>query len=242
MPIVKLDATSSTNDFLKELAGNQDLENFMVVTTESQTSGRGQMGAKWHSEPYKNLIMSILIKNSISDIKDIYNLNVCVALSVFASLQSLRLPHISIKWPNDIMSGNKKIGGILIENVIKSSGEIISIAGIGLNVNQKDFAGLPQASSLTNILGEEINRDLLLEDITNHTAKNIHALQQHKSKLWDDYNKAIFRKGIPTAFEDATGAKFMGIIQSVLENGTLEVSLEDESIAAFSLREIKMLF
>ena len=65
MRLVKLDAIDSTNDFLKDWARREMVENFTVVTAENQTKGRGQMGAVWNSESGKNLIVSILIKNII---------------------------------------------------------------------------------------------------------------------------------------------------------------------------------
>ena len=61
MNLIKLDAIDSTNDFLKKLSQNESVENLTIVTAKSQTNGRGQMGAKWNSEPHKNLTTSIWI-------------------------------------------------------------------------------------------------------------------------------------------------------------------------------------
>ena len=121
MRLVKLDAIDSTNDFLKDLVRQQNVENFTVVTAENQTKGKGQMGAVWNSEIGKNLIMSVLIKDFLFNSKDVFNLNIAVSLAVIKSLERLEIPNLSIKWPNDIMSGDKKIGGILIENSFKSN-------------------------------------------------------------------------------------------------------------------------
>ena len=139
MKLIKLDATDSTNEFLKGLSSNQILENFTVVTAENQTKGKGQMGSVWDSEPSKNLIMSVLINGFVTDINQIFDINIVVSVSVIQVLEDLNIPELSIKWPNDIMSYNKKIGGILIENSIKSDGSINSIAGLGLNLNQVNF-------------------------------------------------------------------------------------------------------
>ena len=120
MQLIKLDAIDSTNEFLKGLSSNQLLENFTVVTAENQTKGKGQMGAIWNSEPSKNLIMSVLVTDFVTDINQIFDINIVVSVSIIQVLQDLNIPELSIKWPNDIMSYNKKIGGILIENSIKS--------------------------------------------------------------------------------------------------------------------------
>src|SRR6218665_3951820 len=114
MKVIKLDAIDSTNEFLKELLSKQTVENFTVVTAENQTKGKGQMGAVWNSEVGKNLIMSVLIKDFFTGSSVIYNLNIAVSLAVIQSLQEKKIPKLSIKWPNDIMSDPKKIGGILI--------------------------------------------------------------------------------------------------------------------------------
>ena len=80
MKLIKLDAIDSTNDFLKRLSVEQSLENFTVVTAESQTRGKGQMGAKWDSETGKNLMISVLVNNVLNTISEIFDLNVAVAL------------------------------------------------------------------------------------------------------------------------------------------------------------------
>ncbi len=89
MKLIKLDAIDSTNEFLKGLSSKQDLENFTVVTAENQTKGKGQMGSVWTSEAGKNLIMSVFVKDSLSDVSQIYNLNIAVALAVIESLESI---------------------------------------------------------------------------------------------------------------------------------------------------------
>ena len=61
MPLIKLDAIDSTNDYLKQFARKSELENYTIVLANEQTNGKGQMGAKWISEPGKNLTMSILV-------------------------------------------------------------------------------------------------------------------------------------------------------------------------------------
>ena len=82
MKLIKLDAIDSTNEFLKALSNKENLENFTVVTAENQTKGKGQMGSEWSSEVGKNLIMSILIKDYLFDINQIFNLNIAVSLAV----------------------------------------------------------------------------------------------------------------------------------------------------------------
>lgn len=243
MKLIKLDAIDSTNDFLKGIAGNQITANYTVVTAENQTNGKGQMGAKWVSETGKNLIMSVLIKDLLLHINQIYNLNVAVALSVIIALEKFEIPKLAIKWPNDIMSDNKKIGGILIENSIKTDGDIISIVGIGLNVNQINFDALPKASSLSVIMGTNFDKEKVLFEIVDSIKSNVSKMQKDQSDdLWMDYNRKLFKKGIPMPFENQKGEQFMGIIQNVNASGRLQIALEDDAIVTFDVKEIQMLY
>lgn len=243
MNIIKLDAIDSTNDFLKELSRSQSVENFTVVTAVHQTKGRGQMGSVWEAEIGKNLTMSILVKDILSSISEIYTLNIAISLAVFQALKELNIPKLSIKWPNDIMSDTKKIGGILIENGIKTDSRIESIVGIGLNVNQKDFIGLPNASSLAVVSNSEFDLDDLVAKIHFQIKKNCGLLVSDQSELlWKKFHQVLFRIGVPMPFEDDQKNRFMGIIQKVSDDGKLELLLEDDSLKTFGIKEITMLY
>lgn len=240
MRLVKLDAIDSTNEFLKGLSSQESLENFTVVTAENQTKGKGQMGAVWNSEIGKNLIMSVLIRDFITDIHQIFNLNIAVSLAIIEVLQEFEIPNLSIKWPNDILSDNKKIGGILIENSIKSDRTILSIVGLGLNVNQIHFENLPKASSLAMICNRIFDKEVILFSIVERMKKNIHSWNQGSDLLKKKYDSLLFKKGIFMSFENQKGIRFMGIILGVSEIGMLRIQLEDATISEFNIKEISL--
>ncbi|WP_367768634.1 biotin--[acetyl-CoA-carboxylase] ligase [Flavobacterium sp. WC2421] len=242
MKLIKLDAIDSTNEFLKGLSSKQKLENFTVVTAENQTKGKGQMGSVWSSEAGKNLIMSVFIKDSLSDVNQIYNLNIAIALAIIQSLETFNIPNLSIKWPNDIMSYNFKIGGLLIENSIKSDGNLSSIVGLGLNINQTNFDNLPKASSIAKICEASFDKEKVLYSIIDKIKQNTDKLKNDSDSMWEEYVNLLFKKGVPMPFKDGLGKNFMGIIQGVSTSGNLQVLLEDDSIAEYSLKEIQMLY
>jgi BirA family biotin operon repressor/biotin-[acetyl-CoA-carboxylase] ligase len=243
MKLIKLDAIDSTNDFLKRLSGEQPLDNFTVVSAENQTHGKGQMGAKWDSETGKNLMFSVIINNLLNNISQIFDLNVAVALSIINTLEKFNIPNLSIKWPNDIMSDNKKISGVLIENTIKNNGEITSIIGIGLNVNQFNFDELPNASSLAVIMKTNFDKEMILKVFIECLKLNCDLLENKlASQLWNSYNNNLFKKGIPMPFSLPNGTQFMGIIQEVNASGKLEVKLENDTIETFGIKEIQLLY
>ena len=241
MKIIKLDAIDSTNDFLKNLIRTQTVENFTVVVAKTQTAGKGQMGAKWETESGKNLTCSILVKNFICDLNDIFNINILVSVSIIEVLNALKILNLSVKWPNDILSDNKKIGGILIENNLKSNKTIESVVGIGLNVNQSKFDGLPNASSLLNCSHQFFELDEILLLIASQIKNNHRIYEKSKTHFWEYYHQNLYHLNVISLFEDEQKNQFQCKIIGVSNDGKLIVKLNDDSNQQFSLKEIKMI-
>lgn len=186
--------------------------------------------------------MSILIKKFITNTEQVFNLSIISSLAVIEVLKSLGIPDLSIKWPNDIMSYNKKIGGILIENTIKSDSKIVSIVGLGLNVNQANFVELPNASSLYLITGNSFDKEILLDLIAKKIENKINSWENNLTFFWEEYFNTLFRRGIPMPFKNTKNENFMGIITGVTPSGKLQIQLEDDSINEFDIKEVTMLY
>ncbi len=242
MHIIKLSATDSTNDYLKQMHKEKNLKNYTVVTTLLQAQGKGQMGTKWFSETGKNLTFSILVKNIAVNNNSIFDYNVAVSVSILEILQANNIPHLSIKWPNDIMAENKKVGGILIENNVKADGIIDSIIGIGLNVNQENFDSLPQATSLKNSVQITFDLDNLLIKIVSQIQENLNFISTKKETFWSTYSKNLFKMNTPIALENQHNQRFMGVIKGVTKEGKLTVILEDDSFQYYGVKDVKMLY
>ncbi|SDR76356.1 BirA family transcriptional regulator, biotin operon repressor / biotin-[acetyl-CoA-carboxylase] ligase [Polaribacter sp. KT25b] len=242
MKIIKLNAIDSTNSFLKEMGQNSTLKNFTVVVTNNQEKGRGQVENKWISKPFKNLTFSVFTKDFDLEIKDQKYLNFAISLAIFNTLSNYKTPNLSIKWPNDILSANKKICGILIENNIKGTKITSSIIGIGLNVNQEKFAdSLKNATSLKNSTNSKYDYDLddLLLEIIENLKNTIHLLSLKKyQELETGYLNVLYKKNIPSMFKDRNDVLFMGKIIGISLYGNLQVELEDEIVKEFGLKEI----
>lgn len=242
MKVIKLDAVDSTNEFMKRLISQQNVVDLTIITAENQTNGKGQMGAKWSSETGKNLIMSILVKDFIFAPHEIFNLNILFSISVLQTLATFKIPKLSVKWPNDIMSDAKKIGGILIENSIKSDGSIYSIVGFGLNVNQTTFENLPKASSLFNACNSYFDKYELLLSISDNLEKNRTLWKKQSELFWMLYTKNLFKIDVPMPFKKQENQLFMGCILGVSPLGKLQVKLENDTISEFYTKEIEMLY
>ncbi|RSC93925.1 biotin--[acetyl-CoA-carboxylase] ligase [Tenacibaculum singaporense] len=240
MKIIKLNAIDSTNTFLKNMVSKVVVDDFTVVVAKTQTKGRGQMNSEWVVEEGKNLTFSVFSRFTDLDVENHKYLNFCISLSVYEALKELDLPSLSIKWPNDILSGNKKLGGILIENTLKGSKIVSSVVGIGINVNQDSFSkSLPNASSVKKILGKEFNLEILLESILMRL-KNYHTILERKeySLLEEAYLKRLYKKNVPTMFKNSQNILFMGKIIGVSKSGNLQIELENETIQEFGLKEV----
>jgi BirA family biotin operon repressor/biotin-[acetyl-CoA-carboxylase] ligase len=243
MKIIKLSAIDSTNRFLKQLAQETTLEDYTIVVAERQTEGKGQRGASWISESDKGLAFSCLFNYQAGVLSDIFVLNCIAALSVVSVLQRMSSIDFYIKWPNDILAEQKKICGILIENSIKSTTEIQSIIGIGINVNQKQFDQLPQATSLAILERKPFDKELLLLQIAKELVHNLEKLHQVGiDYFWDCYHEKLFKRGMVSTFEDFQGNRFVGKIVSVTKEGKLHVILDQDQQAFFDIKEIKMLY
>ena len=241
MNIIKLNAIGSTNTFLKELSATKMLDNYTSVVAESQLKGRGQRGSNWQSENEKNLTFSTFINDFDLKKNNPFLINIIVPISIIEVLETYFLENLAIKWPNDILSENKKIGGILIENVIKSEGKMESIIGIGLNVNQMSFDDLPKASSLALLKQTTFDKDILLKEIVKQLQLNLTKTTE-SSCFWDKYHSYLFKKEVPSVFMDATEVQFMGIIKKVTSSGKLQLLLEDDSLKEYDIKELKMFY
>ena len=239
MQIIKLDAIDSTNQYLHDLIGQISLEDFAVVTARYQTKGRGQRATIWQSEKDKNLIISILKKEIDLNPQHQFLLNIVVSLAVFKTLQAFKIPKLSIKWPNDILSHDKKIGGVLIELILKKNTIDKAIIGIGLNINQTKFKDLPSASSLQNITGIHYDLDELLHKLLDNF--KYYFSIKNTAELWTTYENILFRKDKPSTFVSLNGDLFSGIIKGVSQRGKLMVKTEN-FIEEFDLKSIKLLY
>jgi BirA family biotin operon repressor/biotin-[acetyl-CoA-carboxylase] ligase len=243
LKIIKLSAIDSTNSFLKELALNSAVENFTVVVTDRQLKGRGQQGNGWVSESFKDLVFSVFVTFDFFKVSDNKFLNFAVSLAIFDALKEENIPAISIKWPNDILSGNKKICGVLIENSLKGTEISSSVIGIGLNVNQTSFPdSLKKASSLKLLSARDFELDKLLKSIVSKLKAKIEILNSKDFQILEtEYLDVLHKKNIPTMFKNSQDVLFMGIICGISPEGKLQIALEDETIQEFGIKEVSFL-
>ena len=242
MNVIKLDAIESTNDYLKSAV----FINTQVAYTYNQFKGKGQRGNKWMSEPGKNLAFSIKIYPKNIDIKDQFKINVIFSLLILNTLKALQIPDIKIKFPNDIMSGNKKICGILIELKVKGSEIDNIIIGFGLNVNQENFGELPNASSLKLISNLNYDLDvisnLFIQNLTRHNYLNkLFNLNSGFDKTLEHYNQNLYGLNSNSIFQK-NKSRFTGKIKSITSSGGINILKKDGRVQTYNFDQIKMMY
>ena len=240
--LLTLKEVDSTNNFLKELLSNsKPLPEGTVIMAERQFAGRGQQSNQWHSEPGKNLTFSLLLNPSFLAVTDQFDLNRVVSLGVFDALQPLLGNQLKIKWPNDIYYADKKLGGILIENLLQGTLIKNSVIGMGLNVNQENFPhGAGNAVSVWQILQKDYDLLALLADICSHIEAYYLNLKAGKIDfIRNNYLKRLYWLNERRDFK-ADGIIFTGTIKNVKGNGLLVIHRDNEELT-YNLKEIEFL-
>ena len=233
MSVIWLDSIDSTNS--EALRRLPELSGGTVLAAREQTAGRGQRGNTWFSAPGENLTFSIVLKNLPLKAPEAVRLNYMTSVAVASYLESYGV-EAAIKWPNDIYVNGKKICGMLIENVLGAQGEVkASVVGIGINLNQKLFPQLANATSLSLCTGEayeleaELGKFLSLFD----------GLQIHSPELFASYSARLFRCGIPATYHDLlTDREYRGVIEGVEPDGRLHIKEEGGPDHYYRFKEV----
>jgi BirA family transcriptional regulator, biotin operon repressor / biotin---[acetyl-CoA-carboxylase] ligase len=159
-------------------------EEGLVVLTDSQTAGKGRRGRHWVDLPGCNVLMSILFRPLFPP----HILVMITSLAVVDSIVDICQVAATIKWPNDVLIEDRKVAGILIETSHDSSGRIVAVAGIGVNVNGsiKELAEhasvqvplTAMATTLESACGHRVNREVFIARLLQYIEKSYFALQQ----------------------------------------------------------------
>jgi BirA family transcriptional regulator, biotin operon repressor / biotin---[acetyl-CoA-carboxylase] ligase len=240
--LITIQYVDSTNNYLKNLLSNsKPVPEGTVIMAEAQYAGRGQQQNRWHSEPGKNLTFSILLKPIFLPATLQFDLTRMVSLGIINALRPFLGEELKIKWPNDIYYGDKKLGGVLIENVLQGSQIKNSIVGIGLNINQEIFPlEVPGAVSVKQILHRDYDLKLILSEI----CKNIEAAYLSlKSGRYDAVRKLYLERLYQLGEEKyyrSDGQIFKGRITGVTDEGLLLMISEGREYK-YNLKEIEFL-
>ena len=244
MHLIKLDAINSTNSYAREMFKQDPLIPATCILAKRQLQGRGQRGTSWISNAGQNLTFSIVYPRVRVSLSRQFLISAVVATAIVKELKKFTVPKLRVKWPNDIMAGNLKIAGILIENIVSEGVLSASVIGIGLNVNQTDFEGLPVAGSMKLATGQNFDPGEVLVKILDSLEAALASVEDAKAEeILKEYKEHLFKYKIPSTFQLPDQTLFMGIIEDVSLTGKLLVRTEEEDhVREFDLKEIKLCY
>jgi BirA family biotin operon repressor/biotin-[acetyl-CoA-carboxylase] ligase len=240
-PFIELQSVDSTNFYAADLIKKKNVAEGTIIFAHEQTSGRGQGENKWESEPEKNVTFSLILRPVFLPPEHQFSVNKVITLGVLSFLRSLAINEKwSIKWPNDIYAGNRKIGGILIQNLIFGNTFEICITGIGININQELFSpNLSNPVSLKLLNG--MNYDL--KNVVDRIIAGIDELYSQlevgfTEHLDSEYREQLFGLGEWRNYSvDKRVVK--GMIKGVDKSGLLIMEMENGSVRHFNHGEFE---
>lgn len=241
--LIFYDTIGSTNSVGAELALKGCREGTVIIANE-QTKGKGRLGRTWVSPSGKNLYMSIILTPPISP-RDATILTLMSAVACCIALRKLLLIPVMIKWPNDLIVDERKIGGILTE--IKADIDKITYAviGIGININL-DIEDLPEevrgiAISIKTLTGEQFSRTTAAIEVLKEIQKWYDILLKKGKKdilsYWEDLSSTIGKKVKVTMGNNV----FIGVAEAIDNEGLLILKLQDNSYTKVDAGDITML-
>ena len=199
-----------------------------VVTAERQTAGRGRRGRKWVSPFAENIYYSLVLRMD-GGMRQLEGLSLVVGLAVLSALRAVGLSDAGLKWPNDVLVGNKKIAGILLELVGDPADVCHVVLGIGINVNMRLASEVDQAwTSVFLESGRLVSRntlisrlnDSLLMYLKRHAAEGFTAIQAEweQNHLWQGREVSLI----------AGVHQVDGTVMGIDQQGALRMSVNGE--------------
>lgn len=224
-----LESVTSTNDYLKNL-GNNGCESGTLVVSREQTKGKGRLGRVWQTKKDDGIAFSFLLRpkilpSEVSAITPLVGLAVCKAIKSYTNIDCM------IKWPNDIIVGNKKLVGILTEMSAEFDGVEYIVAGIGINVDNNSFSEeiSYKATSILLETGKHIDKNEFLAEviyfIENELIKNDLKLTYTSLEEYKNFCATIGREVTFNTKNGKTTGKAIGIEA----NGELRVLTADNT-------------
>ena len=235
------DSLNSTNSYLVERS-QHDAPSGLVCFAEHQTAGKGRRGRQWVSPYGSNIYLSLLWRFQQGGMAATAGLSLAIGVAVIRALKQHHIHDVGLKWPNDIYSQGKKLGGILIEVSGEADGPCAVVIGLGLNLflPETQSQSITQAwTDLTKITGDHpLRRNELAGVVLNHILTVINGFEtdgiQAYLDEWRSYDCLQGRAA--TLFIGRQ--QITGVVEGIDDNGLLLIKRSDGSIQAFASGEV----
>ncbi|MGZ8191976.1 MAG: bifunctional biotin--[acetyl-CoA-carboxylase] ligase/biotin operon repressor BirA [Methylobacter sp.] len=235
------DQINSTNSYLVECAQKGAPSGFICLA-EHQTAGKGRRGRHWVSPYGSNIYLSILWRYQQGGPAVISGLSLAVGIAVIRALKQHNINDINLKWPNDIYSRGKKLGGILVEVSGETDGPCTAVIGLGLNLflSETESEAITQAwTDLSKITGQnKLSRNKLAGTLLNHLLPVIAGFESAGLKIYlDEWREYDCLKGkLVTIF--LANQQLEGRVEGIDNTGMLLLKRPDGTVQAFASGEV----
>jgi BirA family biotin operon repressor/biotin-[acetyl-CoA-carboxylase] ligase len=212
----------STNRHALELA-RQGAPEGLVVVADHQTAGRGRLGRSWEAPRGSSLLLSVLVRPSLAP-ERLHLTTVAVALAAADACEEVAGFRPALKWPNDLVVDDRKLGGILAE--VPEPGAVV--VGLGLNVTwSQPPDGLEAIGvAMNQVAGTDVDRERVLAAILVNLERRYQQLREAPDALVTAYRRGCSTIGRDVRVELASGA-FTGTAVEVNDDGHLVVDDRD---------------
>lgn len=240
--LVYLPETGSTNDEARHLAQSGAADGLLVVA-DFQTAGRGRLQRSWVAPPGSSLLMSLLFRLDLPPFQA-QRLTMICGLAVCDAVESQTGLRLALKWPNDVVVGGAKAGGILTEIEVRGEQLAYGIVGIGVNVNL-DISLLPndllmRATSLSNEIGRPVPRLPMLWAFLHALEDRYFALKAGHSPHveWSEKLSTLGQRVTVSGGSDV----LQGVAEGVDSNGALLVRLDSGCLETVLAGDVTLRF
>ncbi len=240
--LIRLETVGSTNDHLAELTAEKNYPEGMLVTANHQDNGRGQRGNNWVSNPGQNLTFSCLLHPHFLTADQHFLLSMTISLGIADFLSTAITSPVYIKWPNDLLTDQGKICGILIETTLRGSAVSEAIVGIGLNVNQVQFPVGLRATSMKLESGVQQDLNGVLAALCKKIEKRYLQLRAGQDKkIMEHYYQRLYNFEVWATYK-LEGIEKEARITGVDNSGRLRLQFKNGREQLYNTKEVSFCF
>lgn len=229
--------TDSTLLWLTREAAARE-EEFVAVSADFQTAGRGQRGTVWESDRGRNLLVGLRVRPAFLRAAEQFSLSEVTALAVAEALDPYT-DGITVKWPNDVYWRDRKICGMLLEHRLQGDRIAETLVGPGINLNQETFrSDAPNPVSLRQITGRDVDRAEVLSAFFSRFVRYYRRLQDGERTAIDQlYFRRLYRRDGLHPYRDAAGT-FRARIAAVEPSGHLVLQDGQGRLRRYAFKEV----
>jgi len=217
---------STNTHLLRKFESTDRLPDGYAVAAQHQTEGKGQRSKRWTDTAGKSLLLSVGA-HPAADLSQqpLFCFGVAVTIAEFLE-RTFAVQGLAIKWPNDLYVNSQKLGGILIENILRGGQWQVTVIGLGLNLYKQPFE--ESLSSKPTYLAAHTRAEIQPPVLARQIQKVLtdFAVAPLPVDIMSRYNQRLYRRGELKTFETG-GVRWAGVVEAALPDGRLMVQVED---------------